>query len=368
LPVRLAVIGAGDVAQRDYLPELPRLGERAEAIVVCARSGERARDVADRFGIPRWTTSYEEAVGAEDVDAVLNLTPFSLHLEVTLASLAAGKHVYSEKPLALNISDCDRIISEATGRGLILVAAPSVMLFPQVRRTQRMLADGTLGPVHSARGLALGGVPPWNGYISDPTPFFAWDTGPLVDMAVYPLHALTGLLGPARRVSALSGRSRDAFVVADGPYAGQIVPVDAHDNWHLIVELEGGCLASVQANNCVRTGVAPDLELQGEQGTLALSLLDVGEPVRIVADRATAVEHVPHERAAGPDHLLGVAHLVSCLETGCPSVLSGEHARHVVEVLEAARRSTAEGATVDVVSDFPRLAVQDREEVSADAL
>jgi predicted dehydrogenase len=307
-------------------------------------------------------------VGADDVDAVLNLTPFSLHLEVTLASLAAGKHVYSEKPLALSVSDCDRIISEAEGRALILVAAPSVMLFPQVRRTQQMLADGTLGRVHSARGFALGGVPPWKGYISDPTPFFVLDTGPLVDMAVYPLHALTGLLGPARRVSALSARSRNAFVVADGPYAGQIVPVDADDNWHLIVELEGGCLASVQANNCVRTAVAPELELQGEQGTVALSLLDVAEPVRIVADGSTAVENVSRERAAGPDHLLGVAHLVSCLESGRPSVLSGEHARHVVEVLEAARRSAAEGATADVASDFPRLAVRDREEVSADVL
>ena len=59
----------------------------------------------ERFLIPRWTTSYDEAVNADDVDAVLNLTPFSLHVDVTLAALAAGKHVYSEKPLALTSSE-----------------------------------------------------------------------------------------------------------------------------------------------------------------------------------------------------------------------------------------------------------------------
>jgi predicted dehydrogenase len=364
LSVRLAVIGVGDVAQRDYLPELPRLEGRAEAVVVCASSVDRAHDVAKRFGIPRWTTSYVEAICADDVDAVLNLTPFALHVEVTLSALAAGKHVYSEKPLALTAVDADRIGAEAEQRGLVVVAAPCVMVFPQVRRAQALLASGAIGIVHSARGLAFGGVPPWRHYISDPSRFFAHGGGPLIDMAVYPLHALTGLLGPVLRVGAFSRRTRDAFVVVDGPFTGLRVPVDVDDNWHLILDLDSGCLASVQTNNCAKAAAAPELELQGEQGTLALSLLDVAQPVRIFADGSVRDETVAHERAAGPDHLLGVAHLIDCIDGCRRPVLGVEHARHVIAVLEAAQRSAVEGSMIDVVSGLRKPVVCESEKIS----
>ncbi len=173
MTLRLAIVGVGDVAQRDYLPELGRLAGRVEPIVACSRTEDRARDIAEQFRIPRWTTSYEEAVGAHDVDAVLNLTPFSLHLDVTLAALAAGKHVYSEKPLALTSAEA-RVIAEHSDRtACVVVAAPCVLLFPQVRRASEIVEGGELGNVFTARGHGQGGVPPWEGYLSDPSPYFA---------------------------------------------------------------------------------------------------------------------------------------------------------------------------------------------------
>jgi predicted dehydrogenase len=308
--------------------------------------------VAEQYGIPRWTTSYEEAVGADDVDAVLNLTPFSLHVEVTLAALAAGKHVYSEKPLTLSSEDARVIAEEAERSGCVVVAAPSVLLFPQVRRAQEILASGELGNVLTARGHGLGGVPPWDGYLSDPSPYFARDGGPLLDMAVYPLHALTGLLGPVREVSALSARTRESFDVVDGPFAGRTIPVEAPDNWHLVLRLDDGTLASVEANNCASGAVAPELELRGERGALGISLLDVSEPVRLVVDGVERGEVVSHERSSGPDHVLGVEHLVDCVEEGREPTVSVAHARHVIEVLEAAAVSAAERRAIEVHSDF----------------
>lgn len=356
MTLRLGIIGVGDVAQRDYLPELPRLEGRADVVVVCGRTADRVREVASRFGIPRWAASYDEVIGARDVDAVLNLTPIQLHAEVTLAALAAGKHVYSEKPVAATAAEAERIGEEAALRGLTVVAAPCVMLFPQVRHAAELVADGAVGPVHSARGLAFAGVPPWEGYLSDPSPYFAPESGPLVDMAVYPLHALTGLLGPVRRVSALSRRTRDSFVPTEGPTAGRVVKVDVDDNWHLVLELASGVLASVQANTCAQAAISPELELQGEGGTIALSLLDVAEPVRVLSDGVVSERQVPHRRAAGPDHLLGVEHLVDCVEHDEQPVLAVDHARHVLEVLEAARRAAAGSYTIEVTSVFARAA------------
>jgi predicted dehydrogenase len=355
MTLRLAVVGVGDVAQRDYLPELARLGDRVELAVVAARTEERARGVAERFGAGRWTTSYEDAVAADDVDAVVNLTPFSLHVEVTLASLRAGKHVYSEKPLAPSTAEVDAIAAAARDRGLVVVAAPSVLLFPQVRRALELVRSGELGPVRTARAHALGGIPPWEGYLSDPTPFFSSLGGPLVDMAVYPLHALTGLLGPVRRVAALAARTRDAFTIGDGPFSGREVRVEVDDSWELVVELEGGCLASVEANNAVDEALAPELELRGERGVLGLSLLDVAQPLQLLAGGERRDEPVEHARpGGGPDHVLGIEHLADCVAHGMQPVAGIEHARHVIEVIEAARRSSADHVAVAVSSSFPR--------------
>lgn len=351
--VRLALLGCGDVARRDYLPEFHRIAERAEIVAVCGRTEERARAVAAEYGIPEWYMDYRDMLAEAPADAVVNLTPMQLHAETTLAALEAGRHVYTEKPVAGSVADAERVRDAARARGIVLVCAPCVMLFPQVRHARGLLEAGAIGPVYSARGHGLGGVPPWGGYPSDPSPFFAAGGGPLRDMGVYPLHALTGLLGPARRVSAMSARARESFVVDDGPAAGRRVPIEVDDNWHVTLDLGAGRLASVDANNVVRGTRAPQLEIFGLEGTIALDLLDVSAPVQVLrSGGGWESVSVPHVRESGPDHLLGVEHLVDCIETGAAPVLSVEHALHVVEIMEAAGRSSAECCAVEVESVF----------------
>jgi predicted dehydrogenase len=350
-PVRLAVVGAGDVAQRDYLPEAHRLGGVAEISVLCGRDPGRVRAVADRFGIPAWSTDYDEVLAGE-IDAVVNLTPAPAHEDLTRAALRAGRHVYSEKPMALDAARAARLRDEAAQRGLTLVCAPSILLFPQVRLVRDILASGQLGMIRSARAHALGGIPPWEGYDSDPTPFFAADGGPLVDMGVYPLHALAGLLGPVRRVTAMTARTRDHFTVESGPRAGQVVQVQDADQWHLLAEL-GTCVASVEANFSTVESAAAECELRGDQGAVAFSLLDVAAPVRVLRPGADGWAELPvaREREAGPDHILGVVHLAECITSGSEPVPSAAAAIHVLEVIAAARESASTGCAVSVQAD-----------------
>jgi predicted dehydrogenase len=347
----VGIIGVGDVAQRDYLPELHRLGDRVELVVACGLGPDRARQVAETWGC-RWTTSVDEVVTAADVEIVVNLTPGAAHAAVTLAALRAGKHVYTEKPLAQSPADVAAIVEEQGSA--VVVAAPSVLVFPQLRQLKSVLDDGVLGLVHSARGVVLGGVPPWPGFVSDPQPYYLEASGgPLLDLAVYPLHALTGLLGPVVRVTALSARTRSDFLVEEGPFAGRRVSVEFDDDWHLLVELAGGTLAQVQANFSVAAALAPELELQGDRGAVAISLLDVSAPIRLVVDGEERTMPVAHVRQEGPDHVLGVAHLVDCIEQETQPVLSVEHAAHVLDVLFAAQRSAQHGGTMTVESSFP---------------
>jgi predicted dehydrogenase len=347
-PVRLAIIGVGDVAQRDYLPEAARLGDLAEIAVVCGRHDERVRRVAEEYSVPSWTVDYREAINA-DVDAVVNLTPIDAHHDITLAALRAGRHVYTEKPLGLTARQARELRDEAVRRQVVVVAAPSVMLFPQVVRVRDLLVSGDLGTIRSAHAHAIAGPPPWPGYESDPSPFFAANGGPLIDMAVYPLHALTGLLGPARRVAALAQQTRDRFVIEEGPLQGRQIPIESQDHWQLLLEVPG-CIASIEANFATAPSSAPECELRSDRAAVAFSLLDVSAPVRVLwpgADTWTDLE-VAHDRAAGPDHILGVKHLAECVAGGSEPVAGADHAIHVLDVLEAAETSVERNTTVSI--------------------
>jgi predicted dehydrogenase len=346
-PVRLGVIGVGDVAQRDYLPEIDRLAAEAVVVAVAGAGAGRLHDIAERLGVAAHV-GYASLLADGDIDAVLNLTPAQLHEEINTSALAAGKHVYSEKPLAMTAAAARSLGSQAAARGLVLTAAPSVLVYPQIEIVQQQLASGTLGPAVACSSAMFGGVPPWEGFVSDPTPYFAKDIGPLVDIGVYPLHALTGMLGPVRSVRATGRRTRDAFEVLDGPFKGRRVAVEEDDLSIATLTFANGVLGTVQSSFASAPGAAPELEILCEGGTIACSLFDPAAPVR-VSDGAHWNElPVPAERVDGPDHVLGVRHLVRCIEGRARPLLTADHAAHVLDVIDAARRSRSEERSVEV--------------------
>lgn len=357
--LKLALLGCGDVAQRDYLPEFHRLADRAQLVAVCGRTAERAHAVAGQYQIPHVYTDYRQMLAESDADAVINLTPIQLHHETTMAALAAGKHVYSEKPVAGMVAQAQQIKAQAEQHRLKLVCAPCVLLFPQVRYARQLMEQGEIGAIYSARGYGHMGVPPWSGYQSDPSPFFAKGGGPAMDMGVYPLHTITGLLGPVRRVTAMVTKVLDSFVVEDGPVAGKRVPVEADDNWQLILDFGGGRLVSLAANNVVLGTKAPVVEFHGLAGTIALDPIDVSSPVAVLRKGRgwqTVTPPFPVDngagRQAGPDHHLGIEHLVDCIQQERQPLLSIDHALHVVEIIESAAKSSETGRVVEIKSTF----------------
>jgi predicted dehydrogenase len=357
--LKLALLGVGDVAQRDYLPEFHRLAGRAEIVAACGRSGERVQAVADQYGIPQRYTDYRQLLAETEAVAVINLTPIQLHFETTQAALAAGKHVYSEKPVAGSVAEAAQLRALAQAQGLKLVCAPCVLLFPQVQFVRSLVARGEIGEIYSGRGYGHMGVPPWSGYGSDPTPFFAKGGGPAMDMGVYPLHTITGLLGPVQRVTALVSKVLDSFMVTDGPAAGKQVPVEADDNWQMVLDLGGGRLVALAANNVVYGSKAPVVELHGLNGTIAFDPIDVSAPVEVLRKGQgweTVTPPFPGAsgsgRAAGPDHHLGVEHLVDCIVNDRQPLLSIDHALHGVEIIEKAALSAAAGRVMTVDSRF----------------
>lgn len=365
--LRVALLGCGDVAQRDYLPEFHRLTDRAELVAVCGRHRARAQAVATHYHIPHIYTDYHQMLNETAADAIINLTPIQVHFETTMAALRAGKHVYCEKPVAGTVAEAKALRATAQQQGCKLICAPCVMLFPQVRYAKALIDNNEIGAIYSARGYGHMGVPPWHGYTSDPSPFFAKGGGPARDMGVYPLHTLTGLLGPVQRVTAMVTKVLDSFVPIDGPVAGQRIAVEAEDHWQMILDFGGGRLAALAANNVVVGSRAPQVEIHGLQGTIALDPIDVSTPVEVLRAgagwqtvpapfslAATAARGVPPRpgRQAGPDHHLGIEHLVDCIVTERQPILSIDHALHVVEIIEKAAQSARDGCVQVIENSF----------------
>ena len=347
---KLALLGVGDVAQRDYLPEFHRLADRAEIVAACGLREERVKKVVEQYGIPTWYTDYREMLSKTDAEAIINLTPIQIHYETTLASLKSGKHVYSEKPIASTVKLAERLRKEALKHQLILVCAPCVMLFPQVKYVHSLLKNNKIGPVYSAKAYGNMGIPPWTGFMSDPSPFFAKGAGPALDMGVYPLHVLTGLLGPVERVTAMVSKVLDSFTIEEGPFEGKVVPVEAEDNWHVVLDFGHSRLASLTANNCIRGTLAPSVEIYGLNGTVALDPIDVSAPVNVLkVDGEWEQKKIPNPgRVAGPDHHLGIEHLVDCIQYQSNPILNIKNAMHVIEIIEKALKASKEGKTFEI--------------------
>jgi predicted dehydrogenase len=348
------------VAHRWYLPALATIAEQVEVVAVCDRDlGVSQRAVA---AVRPWApdanafTDLEAMVTDATPDAVFNLTPAPLHAEVTLAALRAGVHVYSEKPLAGSVAAADELIAAATSRGLMLLCAPASALTTRFRWLKQLVDD----EVHGRLTLAVAhhadpGPAAWREYTGDPSVFYRPGVGPLIDHGVYRLHELTFLMGPVRRVQAMGTIGTPTRVVRGGPLSGRTIEVTTPD--HLLVNLEFGAnrLGQLLASFGTPSTRAPWLELHFTRGTLSFGpdtqydangpadlYVDEGGPeaderwVGNVAPPPPAVDDVPLVAR-------GAVHFISCLRGEEAPVLTAEHARHVVDVIEKVYASVADG-------------------------
>jgi predicted dehydrogenase len=295
---------------------------------------------------------------ASDIELLVNLTPIQVHFETNLRALQAGKHVYSEKTFAGSVGQATTLIDEAWARGLKLGAAAATLLNPAVRKIGELLAEGAIGKVTFAIAhQSHFGPANFDGWPTDPTWFYRPGAGPLVDLGVYGLHTLTGLLGPAKAVAAMSGISVPLRPVRGGPLLGQEIAVEVDDNTLLVLDFGQATYAFLDSTYCVHAARGPRMQVFGSQGTLTLNGREVEQPLSIFRRDGEPDEvgwtdiDLPGAR---PWSLpMGVAHLVDCiLDPAQPVITTGEHARHVIEIMEKCIVAAREGRTVPLETTF----------------
>lgn len=341
----VGVIGAGTISTQ-YLGNLtrfPDLDVRWVADLDPARADAQAR----AFDVPR-SGSAADLLADDAVEVVVNLTVPAAHVEVGLEALAAGKHVWSEKPVALDREGARTLLDAATAAGRRLAVAPDTVLGAGLQTARRLLETGAVGEPLTALTLLQGpGPESWH---PDPAFLYQPGAGPLFDLGPYYLTALVHLLGPVTRVSAATSRSRAERTVGSGPRAGQRFPVAVPTHVGALYTFAGGRSAqSVFSTDSAL--VRRQFEVTGVDGVLV-----VPDPNRFDGDvevhpRGGAATTVP---AAGATTTrgTGVLELARALRAGRPERAPGALAAHVLDAMAATLEAGERGTPVDVGSSL----------------
>ena len=229
---------------------------------------EAARRRADEFGVQ--CLAVRDLFAREDIDAVLNLTVPAAHAEVSLAALEAGKHVYSEKPLATTLADGLKIIEMARAKGLRVGAAPDTVLGAACQSARRAIDAGRIGRPLSAFAAVLShGMERWH---PNPAFYFRKGGGPVFDMGPYYISALATLLGPVSAVQAIGqiGFAERTITAADSKFRGETIRVETFTSVQALLEFASGAQATFLASWDVWKNGLPPIEIHGEKGSLSI--------------------------------------------------------------------------------------------------
>ncbi len=354
--LRIGVIGCGNISAT-YLRNASLFG--GVEMRACADiSADMAAQRADEYGLT--AMSVDTLLADPDIDLVLNLTVPNVHFDISQSALAAGKHVFTEKPLAATFAEGKRLVEEAQRRGLRIGSAPDTFLGAAGRQARKLIDEGAIGRPVSGTAFMFGrGMEHWH---PNPQFFYQPGGGPVLDMGPYYLTMLVNLLGPVRTVVALTTRGREErLITADGPFKNKTFPVGTPTTALSLLEFDSGAMINFGASWDVFRHSNHPIELHGTEGSLRLPDPDTfGGTVSLSTGGAdwTNFESDPAPYGAhnwpyaAPDRanyrMLGVADLARAISEGRPARTEGELALHVLDIMEAILHSGETRSAVEL--------------------
>ncbi|MFC4302175.1 Gfo/Idh/MocA family protein [Cohnella boryungensis] len=330
--IKVGIVGCGNISDI-YLTNC-RAYDALEIVRLADIDLERASAKATQYGVPDAGT-LAELLSDPTVDIVLNLTIPAVHAEVSLAALEAGKHVYSEKPLATTMEDGRRILELADSKGLRVGVAPDTVLGGGIQTCRKLIDDGAVGqPVAATAFMMTGGPERWH-----PNPGFLYEigAGPMFDMGPYYLSAFITLLGPIRRVTGSAVISYPERVIASQPLYGQKIQVQTPTHISGVLDFVGGATASLITSFDVKGGTSlSSIEIYGSEGTLLVpdpntfgGLVKLRKPGPDQAWQELTLTHAYTDNSRG----IGLLDMALSIREGTPHRATGEVALQVLEAM-----------------------------------
>ncbi len=363
-PFNVGVIGIGDISDV-YIRNLQKYP--IVKVLACAgRSLDKAQHKARLHGIARPYASAADLIADPDIDIVLNLTLPAAHAEINLAALRAGKHVYTEKPLAATLDEGRAILELAQARGLTVASAPDTFLGARLQTCRQLIDDGVIGEVTAASAFVVSHGHEW--FHPGPEFFYQTGAGPLLDIGPYYVTALLSLLGPVKRCSAMARKTFATRTVHSAPLRGKEFPVEVDTHITGNMEFASGAIGTLIASFDVWDSELPRMEIYGTKGTICMRDSDpldgpnlFGGPVLLRTAEQYRWRDMPRQpplpdwvevpvqhRFAETSHSLnsrgiGLVDMAYAITQQRPARASGAMALHSLELMHGLLQSAASG-------------------------
>lgn len=350
----VGIVGVGVISQT-YLENLTSFPD-IDVVAVGDLIPERAQAKAAEHGVASWGTA-DDVLANPDVDLVVNLTIPAAHVEVSRAAIAAGKHVWTEKPIGMDRESTKELLDAASAAGVRIGAAPDTILGPGFQTAKRAIQAGRIGtPLFVQTSFQTQGPDLWH---PEPAFLFAEGAGPLLDMGPYYFSALVSLLGPVAGVAARGSRFRTERQIHAGPRAGETFPVEVPSSVQVLSTFTGGQHGThlLSFDSALeRHGV---VEIHGSEGTMVLpdpnaftGRIAFVKPLGVIRDGMSFEQEwieIPEEGTV-VGRGLGVLDMARAIAADRSHVATGELGYHVLDVLLAAQESASTGQYLKIAS------------------
>lgn len=339
--MRVGIMGCGTISDI-YLKNLTTNLQGVSVSACSDISAAAARKAAEKWRVRAMEP--DELLNSPEIDCILLLTPPKTHFALGMQALSRGKHVYTEKPLAMTSEEAGILLNTAAEKRLRVGCAPDTFLGAGLQTVFSAIDRGMIGkPVAASAFMLCGGHEMWH-----PNPAFYYQPGggPLMDMGPYALTALVKIFGPGEEACAMGMRTAQERMIATGPRAGQFFPVQVDTFLSAQVRFVCGAIATLLYSFDTAPTSLPNLEIYGERGTvLAPDPNWFGGAVRIGDRKSGTWSDLPLLTGYPTENMrgIGVAEMACAIQNGRPHQADGETGFHVVAIMEAVLRSAAEG-------------------------
>jgi predicted dehydrogenase len=351
--VKVGVIGCGMISAA-YLKNCTQKYDILDVVACADLMPELARKRAEEFNIPKVYT-VEELLADPEIEIVINLTVPKAHAEINVLALEAGKHVYVEKPFAVQREDAQRVLQLAESKGLLVGGAPDTFLGGGLQTCRKIIDDGWIGTPYAASGQYIMGNSA-DGVHPNPAFFFQEGGGPLFDMGPYYITALVTLLGPVRRVTGSAQQLTKEKTINNpkSPRYGEKIQVEVPTNVSAVLDLECGVVATLTTAK-ESFGYTPRFEIYGTEGILYANDPNMFGGAIYVHRRDGEKKEVPYTHGfAEEGRGLGVADMAHAILSGRKHRANGELTYHVLDVMHGIHEASRDEKHVHLSSTCNR--------------
>jgi predicted dehydrogenase len=347
--LRVAVIGCGSVSNR-YIPHL-QSSALIDVVSLCDIKPERAIAQKKQYNVNAETyPNIDALLKGVPFDMMVTLTDMELHGELNKKALMAGKHVWSEKPMANTYAEGKALLDLAKSKNLRLWGAPAVVNSPQFAFMAKCIQEGKLGRLASAHGQYGHTGPGWSSF------FYEKGGGSMPDLGVYNIATLTGLLGPAVSIMAMTSIVNPERMIDEKG----LVKVEAEDNAHILIDHGKGIISHVMCGfnyfdphgHEAKGQQLHSLQIFGDKGNMRLIGYDWETNGVYLDDSWDNPATLYEKEPGGYVWQEGATKVGESILSKTEPKINVEHALHVLEVMEAARKSSATGTKVKMQSTF----------------